>query len=146
MTDTDRLAALLHDVSCTGWEDHERQHLDDAARLIAQGVRVGDDGLRAAAQAVVDEAETDDDFDGQFVDYLVPFAALDALRAALASPGDDGLRDEEASLAWTALSEAIRTAAVRRDENVTVTVPLARYLAHALAVPPAPTLDREREP
>lgn len=40
-------------------------------------------GLREAAQAVVKAAEPDDDFDGQFIDYLVPFAAIDALRAAL---------------------------------------------------------------
>ena len=36
-----------------------------------------------AAQAAVDRAEADDDFDGQYVDWLVPDEAIAALRAAL---------------------------------------------------------------
>lgn len=43
----------------------------------------GSDALREAAQRVVAKAEFDDDFEGQYIDYLVPADALDALRAAL---------------------------------------------------------------
>ena len=35
------------------------------------------------ARAVAKQAEADDDFDGQFIEYLVPAEPLDALRAAL---------------------------------------------------------------
>jgi hypothetical protein len=40
--------------------------------------------LREAALRVLAEAETDDNWDGEFTDYLVPAEAVDALRAALA--------------------------------------------------------------
>lgn len=39
--------------------------------------------LRTAAQAILDQADPDDNFDGEFIEYLVPFPAIDALRAAL---------------------------------------------------------------
>ena len=46
--------------------------------------------LREAARVVVDNAEADDDFDGQFMQYLVDFDKVDALRAALAAtPAED---------------------------------------------------------
>ena len=41
--------------------------------------------LRAAAQAVLDRAEPDDDFEGSLLDYLVPADAIAVLRAALAA-------------------------------------------------------------
>ncbi len=44
---------------------------------------VTDAGLREAAQAVVDQAEADDDPDGLYLDYLVPATAISDLRAAL---------------------------------------------------------------
>jgi len=47
-------------------------------------------GLREAAQNVVDKAEPDDNFDGEYVDFLVPFEAIEALKAALAAPGAAG--------------------------------------------------------
>jgi hypothetical protein len=44
--------------------------------------------LREAARSVVVNAEPDIAYEGEgFVDYLVPFAAIDALRAAI-EPGD----------------------------------------------------------
>ena len=47
-------------------------------------------GLAAAARNVVDKAEPDDNFDGEFVDFLVPFEAIEALKAALAAKGAAG--------------------------------------------------------
>jgi hypothetical protein len=48
--------------------------------------------LRAAAQRVVASAEPDDNFDGEYIEYLVQADVLDALRAALASrPAPAGL-------------------------------------------------------
>lgn len=47
--------------------------------------------LRAAAQRVVDLAEPDDNWDGEYIDYLVPDEAISALRAALATPPATGL-------------------------------------------------------
>jgi hypothetical protein len=44
-----------------------------------------DAGLRAAAQRVVASAEPDDNFDGEYIEYLVQADVLEALRAALAS-------------------------------------------------------------
>ena len=54
--------------------------------------------LREAAQAVSDQADPDDDFEGQFYQYLVPHDAIVNLRAALgaAQPPldvDEALRD-----------------------------------------------------
>jgi hypothetical protein len=40
-------------------------------------------GLRETAQAVVDKAEPDDSWEGEYVDYLVPAETLDRLLAAL---------------------------------------------------------------
>jgi hypothetical protein len=40
------------------------------------------DPLLIAARDVLDQAEADDDFDGQFIDYLVPHDAIASLRAA----------------------------------------------------------------
>ncbi len=56
--------------------------------------------LRDAAQAVVDAAEPDDDFEGSFLDYLVPFAAIDRLRAALDAAPPAGLREHDKRMAW----------------------------------------------
>ena len=44
--------------------------------------------LREAAERLVDHAETDDDFDGQYTDFLVPADDIERLRAALAATGD----------------------------------------------------------
>jgi hypothetical protein len=177
MTDTDRLAALLHEATCLGRTKHWTHGRDEpsdietrlAARLIAAGVTFGRkwgvgvdiangeavtvvcerladgkyrivrpaedddihpghvcfdharyDGLRdwwdgldddekreaylvekgnadalaatpapldveRLARAVVNGAEADEDFDGQFIDYLVSYELIDALRAALAA-------------------------------------------------------------
>ena len=47
----------------------------------------GDERLREAARAVVASSEPDIAYEGEgFVDYIVPFDAIDALRAALTDP------------------------------------------------------------
>lgn len=48
--------------------------------------------LWTTAMAVSVKAVPDDDFEGQFVDYLVPAPAIDALRAALVDIAPDGDR------------------------------------------------------
>lgn len=58
----------------------ERLHLA-APSLIADARESG--RLREAARRVVNEAETDDNWDGEYIDFLVPADALAALRAAL---------------------------------------------------------------
>jgi hypothetical protein len=96
MTDTDRLAALLHEnlIGCgfdptaspTDDPAQSRYHLNAADRLIAAGVTLAPtppDALREAAQAVVDAADRVGPFheqDGGLRD------ALRALRAALSDP------------------------------------------------------------
>lgn len=60
---------------------------------------------------------------------LMVGARLD-LRAAT---HEQTLDEEEAALAYSALNEAIRHAAVLRTESVTITAPLARYLAARLS-------------
>ena len=42
--------------------------------------------MRKAAKRVVAEAETDDNWEGEYTDFLVPGDAFDALRAALEEP------------------------------------------------------------
>ena len=90
MNDTDRLAALLHElrIECRpDWPDCDGRfmnHTDPAERLIAAGVTLAPDtALQKAAQEVVKQAEADEDYDGQFIDYLVSYEVIDALRAAL---------------------------------------------------------------
>ena len=53
------------------------------------------------------------------------------VEASRPAPSDD----EEAALAFAALNEAIRDAAMLRTESVTIQAPLARYLAAALSKP-----------
>ena len=47
--------------------------------------------LREAALAVLDNAETDDNFEGEYLDWLVPEEQIVALRAALAASPADSL-------------------------------------------------------
>ena len=44
------------------------------------------DLLRASAQAVVNQAEADDNWEGEYIDYLVPADAIADLRATLTPP------------------------------------------------------------
>jgi len=87
MTDTDRLAVAVRDsvadaVDMQFWGVVDLDIL--TARLIAAGVTLAPDtALQKAAQEVVKQAEADEDYDGQFIDYLVSYEVIDALRAAL---------------------------------------------------------------
>ncbi len=47
------------------------------------------DTVEAAARAVLAEAEPDDNFEGEFVDWLVPDEQIAALRAVLDEPKGD---------------------------------------------------------
>ena len=84
MSDTDRLAALLREAVAEAevWGVVDLDIL--TARLIDAGVTLAPDtALQKAAQEVVKQAEADEDYDGQFIDYLVSYEVVDALRAAL---------------------------------------------------------------
>lgn len=71
--------------------------------------------LRAAAAAVIQHAEPDEGFEGEFAEYLVPADCIDALRAAL-----DGATGPPRPVLDDDFYE--RAAAQARD--------LARYLAN----------------
>jgi hypothetical protein len=45
--------------------------------------------IEEAARAISNAGDPDDDFEGQYIDYLIPATALDALRAALEEGGLD---------------------------------------------------------
>jgi hypothetical protein len=72
---------------CNCWQVEDSYGLADY--LIASGFVLAQpvpaalmDPLLIAARDVLDQAEADDDFDGQFIDYLVPHDAIASLRAA----------------------------------------------------------------
>jgi hypothetical protein len=89
----DRLAALLHNFDpegCRHKPDDRFGECDARAKaLIAAGVTTPPtepraEGLREAAQKVVRNAEPDEGDEG-YIEYLVPYQDIDALRAALAA-------------------------------------------------------------
>jgi len=86
----------VHDPGCHCWPHVSESALSEAAiagavaeyresKRTITTLRAALDGLVAAVQEVVHEAVPDDDFDGHFVDYLVPVARMAVLRAALAA-------------------------------------------------------------
>ena len=62
-----------------------REALIKAATTALRSEREARGRVEAAARAVVAQAETDDNFEGEYVDWLVPAVAFEALRAALTS-------------------------------------------------------------
>jgi hypothetical protein len=65
------------------------------------------EALLHAAEDVVARAETDDDFDGNYIDFLVPSDAIEELRAALAAARRDPEPVASADAAWEALGAAL---------------------------------------
>ena len=87
--DVERLAQAIaaeHGTFCDGDHAVEAELIAlEYARLAPSPTAPERTGLDEAARAVMAAAEPDDDHDGQFVDYIVPAPAIEALRAALAS-------------------------------------------------------------
>ena len=102
--------------------------------------------LRAAAQAVLDNAEADDDPEGQYIDYLVPAGQIEGLHAALRA----AIGEAPVSLSWpAAVNGWIEAAhhAIVRDGSVdwdddqrlaeAVAIQLWNYLSEGLIEAPA---------
>lgn len=68
----------------TTHDPHSRDWFEGYAAAIARSDRPEGE-LRAAAQAVLDTAEPDDDFEGAYVQFLVGALEFERLRAALHS-------------------------------------------------------------
>ena len=94
MSDTlrDVLAEVLH----ISWAEAD----DIIAALAARNVVLSDGALREAAQNVVIEAEVDDNWDGEYIAFLVSSDTLDALRAALAARNVVLTREGEGPYEW----------------------------------------------
>ena len=60
---------------------HRESHLRELDEITADMARLR--AIETAARSVTKEAYADDDFEGAFIDYLVPAGTLDALRTAL---------------------------------------------------------------
>jgi hypothetical protein len=95
--DIDRLAALLHEMETPYGKDPKcpglSSHGGIASRLTAAGVGFPDEGLREAAQALVDLWDT---FNFPYTSAFVP--TLDRLRAALAATPAPAPLDVEGTL------------------------------------------------